>query len=456
MKVLIAEDGATERLLLRRALERLGQQPLVAADGAEAWELFRQHGADVIISDWQMPRMDGPELCQRVRAHPGSGYTYFVMLTALGDKAHVLEGMHAGADDYLVKPFVIEDLEARLIAAERVTTLHRRREAQLRLARRLAVETNPAQILTDLESEAAQALGAATGSVYRWDDERRALATVGDGEADKAIEASPERIAVEHAIARRAPVILQSPRPDDVPLLPPPPDLVHAVLAVPLLHEARVLGGMVVTASDEGRRFTIEDMEVLEVLASSASATLVGLERTRLLQRLADTDGLTGLANRARATGLIQHFLRLAARQNLPVSVGILDLDHFKQVNDRRGHAVGDAVLQGVADLLVRSLRSADVVARWGGEEFLVGLYGMSAAATARRLESILEHLRRRDFGAEEDSFQVSFSAGVAEHPTHGDDLQALYVAADAALYRAKAAGRARVLAAESALAAGG
>ncbi len=175
MKVLIAEDGAAERLLLRRALGRLGHDCLVAEDGAEAWELFRDQSPDVIISDWQMPHLEGPELCRRVRALPGAAYTYFIILTALNDKEHMLLGMRAGADDYLTKPFGIEDLEARLISAERVTTLHRRREAQVRLARRLAVETDPQRILDDLVGEATAALGAASGAVYRWDEDLGAL-----------------------------------------------------------------------------------------------------------------------------------------------------------------------------------------------------------------------------------------------------------------------------------------
>src|SRR5581483_12223023 len=223
MRVLIAEDGAAERLLLRRALERLGQEVYAAEDGVVTWELFRERGADVIVSDWQMPGLEGPDLCQRVRAHPGSGYTYFIMLTALSDKEHILQGMRAGADDYLIKPFVIEDLEARLIAAERVTTLHRRREAQLRLARRLAVETNPTQVLGELVREASQALRTATGAVYRWDEDSSTLAPVGNETGDHdAVERPHERAAVEQAIARRAPIILQSARPEDAPLPPPP------------------------------------------------------------------------------------------------------------------------------------------------------------------------------------------------------------------------------------------
>ena len=126
MRVLIAEDSPLERNMLQDAVAILGHECLVAADGAEAWELYRQHGADVVISDWMMPGVDGLELCRRVRADEREAYTYFVFLTRLEDRPHALQGMQAGADDYLVKPLDIDDLQLRLIAAERVTALHRR------------------------------------------------------------------------------------------------------------------------------------------------------------------------------------------------------------------------------------------------------------------------------------------------------------------------------------------
>jgi two-component system chemotaxis response regulator CheY len=126
LSILIADDEAVSRLVLQRAIEQYGHRVLVATNGAEAWELFQRARPDVVVTDWIMPLVDGPELCQRIRAHPDSGYTYVILLTALGDKAHFLEGMEAGADDYLSKPFDPEELRARLTAAGRVLSLHRR------------------------------------------------------------------------------------------------------------------------------------------------------------------------------------------------------------------------------------------------------------------------------------------------------------------------------------------
>jgi DNA-binding response OmpR family regulator len=138
MRILIAEDGPSERHTLQHAVEALGHSCVVAADGVEAWDLFVQAGADVIISDWLMPRLDGLMLCQRVRAEPAPDYTYFIFLTALSERGKVLEAVTAGADDYLVKPLDRSALRLCLIAAARVTELHRRLRASEHERGRLA------------------------------------------------------------------------------------------------------------------------------------------------------------------------------------------------------------------------------------------------------------------------------------------------------------------------------
>ena len=158
MRILVVEDNPVERVLLKGVVEGLGHDCLTASDGEEAWDLLGlEHGAvDVVISDWRMPRVEGPELCRRIRQHLPH-YTYVILNTMLDQKQHALDGMKSGADDYLMKPLNIEALEARLIAAARVTSLHRRREALLRVARRFALESHP-ELLLDALLDESQAL----------------------------------------------------------------------------------------------------------------------------------------------------------------------------------------------------------------------------------------------------------------------------------------------------------
>lgn len=172
------------------------------------------------------------------------------------------------------------------------------------------------------------------------------------------------------------------------------------------------------------------------------------LERTLLYRSMAEIDPMTGVTNRRKSTHTLRQFLRLAERHSQPLSLALLDVDHFKQINDRFGHGTGDAVLQQLGQILLRTFRSEDVVARWGGEEFLIGMYGMTRIDGVQRLTDLLEVLRHESLaGPRGERIRLTFSAGVAQFPDDGADVQALYRAADGALYRAKQAGRDRVLA---------
>jgi diguanylate cyclase (GGDEF)-like protein len=169
------------------------------------------------------------------------------------------------------------------------------------------------------------------------------------------------------------------------------------------------------------------------------------LERTRMLRLAADVDSLTGVATRRRGIEVLERFIRLAQRQELPIAVAVIDLDHFKAVNDRYGHLAGDMVLRRVAAVLSSCFRGEDVVARWGGEEFLIGMYSMPADAAMRRLTRAQETLGGETFDSLDAALRVTFSAGVAEFPADGADWTTLYRLADDALGRAKDEGRNRV-----------
>jgi diguanylate cyclase (GGDEF)-like protein/PAS domain S-box-containing protein len=169
-----------------------------------------------------------------------------------------------------------------------------------------------------------------------------------------------------------------------------------------------------------------------------------------MLHQRATTDTLTGLANRDHALELLDRLISIARREQRTLAFAFLDIDHFKQVNDRFGHQVGDQVLHQLGVLLGASFRGEDVVARWGGEEFLVGLFGTDKAHAAERLVGVLADFRDYPFAAPNGTaFHVSCSAGVAEYPGDGTDSTTLHLAADQALYQAKAAGRDRVVSAE-------
>ena len=182
------------------------------------------------------------------------------------------------------------------------------------------------------------------------------------------------------------------------------------------------------------------------------------LERSRQRQLMANVDSLTGVANRRESTQLLTQMLGLARRQGQTLCFALIDFDRFKQVNDEYGHLVGDRVLRRFGESLRATFRAEDVVGRWGGEEFAIGLYGMSRQEGTQRLQQFLELWQQEQFSAsdggaeyastasEKPAFQITFTAGVAIYPHDGADLQTLYRAADKALYAAKAAGRNQIL----------
>lgn len=123
MKVLIAEDDRDSRELMNWLLEKLGHQVVAADDGKQAWEAYRRGEFRLVISDLLMPNVDGLELCRRIRNTRQSKYTYIILLTALIGKKDYLDGMEAGADDFVTKPFDPDELKARLRVAERIIAL---------------------------------------------------------------------------------------------------------------------------------------------------------------------------------------------------------------------------------------------------------------------------------------------------------------------------------------------
>jgi two-component system cell cycle response regulator len=130
MKVLIAEDDRDSRELLAWILEKLGYQVVCTENGEQAWQAYARGKFRLVISDLLMPEMDGLELCRRIRASDQVKYTYIILLTALIGKKQYLEGMEAGADDFMTKPFDADELKARLRVANRIIALQESRPAQ--------------------------------------------------------------------------------------------------------------------------------------------------------------------------------------------------------------------------------------------------------------------------------------------------------------------------------------
>ncbi len=123
MKIIVAEDDMVSRVVLSEQLRKQGHEVIAVENGRLAWEAYCSEHIHMVVSDWMMPEMDGLELCRKIRSERRSAYTYIIFLTARSGKANFLEGMNAGADDFVVKPFDIDELKARVKVGERILGL---------------------------------------------------------------------------------------------------------------------------------------------------------------------------------------------------------------------------------------------------------------------------------------------------------------------------------------------
>jgi diguanylate cyclase (GGDEF)-like protein len=294
MKVLIADDSATSRALLKNVLTGWGYEVVTAKDGGEAWTILSQEDAPpLVILDWVMPVMTGPEVFHKIRETRREPYTYILLLTSKGSKTETVEGLNAGADDYIVKPFDEHELQVRLRAGKRIIDL------QL--------------------------------------------------------------------------------------------DLLKA--------------------------------------------------REELRER-AEKDLLTMLPNRPAIRSALDKEIARCHRDRRTVGVILLDIDHFKKINDTHGHFAGDAVLRETAARLRSNTRPYDQVGRYGGEEFLVVLPNCDLEQAHQQAERMRIKLQETPMIVDSAEITVSASFGVTVSDGSERHSDVFVRVADEALYKSKARGR--------------
>lgn len=308
-RVFVAEDDPVFRHLLKRWFESWNYKVVSAENGTVAWEILKQHDAPhLVILDWMMPGMDGIELCRRIRSERSITYRYVLLLTAKDNKRDIVAGLDAGADDYLTKPFVADELRARVRAGKRI-------------------------------------------------------------------------------------------------------------------------------------------LELQDALLNTQQA----------LQFQATHDRLTGVLNRGAILDRLAGELRRRQRNGEPLGVMMLDVDHFKNVNDTYGHLIGDVVLHEIARRLGSMVRSYDWIGRYGGEEFLIIVPGCNSYDLTVLAERLRLAVANQAVETSAGLLPVTISLGLAfVEPGPGEIRhEGLLRLADDALYAAKKNGRDRAAVAATAIAVG-
>lgn len=201
---------------------------------------------------------------------------------------------------------------------------------------------------------------------------------------------------------------------------------------------------------DEGGEFIVAmHLDVTDRVFAERAEAQIKLELDQALERerkLASTDPLTGIGNRRRFFELAEHSMAEATRYIMPMTVMLFDIDHFKKINDAHGHIVGDECLQRVAISARSEFRQADILGRYGGDEFIALMPRTGAEDAMRIAERIIERVRTESLKKSPSNLQISLSMGLASFPNDARDLETLIDCADRALYRAKQAGRGRAI----------
>ncbi len=448
-RILVVDDNAANRALLHAKLTAEYYTVTCVSSGEAALESVRESAPDVILLDVMMPGMNGHEVCRRLKTDSRLSHIPVVMVTALDTPEEMVQGLECGADDFLTKP--LDDL-----------ALFARVRSLVRLKR----------VLDEWRLRQPEALGDAGGEALADEpvDEARLLLLTASADVRRAIDAAARALCHQVRCASGL-------SGEDVAAATRGFDLILADLSCPSTDALRLCSEV---RSDEASRhvpfvligeraqreqlFKGLDLGANEYLLcplnrNEVTARLATqVRRHRLQQRIqsrhrasldqAMHDALTGLYNRHY---MQRHLPRLHARaqdSGRPLALIVCDLDHFKAVNDRYGHAAGDAVLTAVAARLTAGVRAPDMVTRFGGEEFIVLLPDTdleAASGTAERLREAIAALPvDLPCGA---SISVTGSFGVSTVLWDESTTEAAICRADAALYRAKRQGRNRVVA---------
>jgi len=448
-RILVVDDVEANVRLLEAKLSAEYYEVLTAYDGPTALAIAASEKPDIVLLDVMMPGMDGFQVCRRLKDDPETRHIPVVLVTALDGRADRISGLEAGADEFLTKPIDDMMLFARVRSLTRLKMVIdelREREAS---GRRMGVIAG-----------AASRLGGSGGRILIVDDHER----------------QAQRVFSELAIEHR-PVVETGPE-KALMAAKGPVDLVIVNAA------ARSFDGLRFAAqlrSDESTRhipiLAIVDFDerprlvkALEIgvndilpkpidpqeLAARARTQIRRKRYTDYLRdnldhslELAVTCPLTGLHNRRYMNGQLDALVKRAALGGEPVAALLIDIDHFKKINDGYGHDVGDEVLREFAVRLASNVRAIDLPCRYGGEEFVVVMPDTRLEDAHRIAERIRLHVAGAPFrvmGGRE-LLTVTISIGVAATLGAADRPEALLKRADEAVYEAKASGRNKVIA---------
>ena len=447
-RILVVDDIDANVRLLEAKLTADYYEVLTATDGVTALAMAAAEQPDIILLDVMMPGMDGFQVCRRLKDDPVTRHIPVVLVTALDGRPDRISGLEAGADEFLTKPIDDFMLFARVRSLTRLKVVLDELRDRESSGRRVG-----------LISGAGSRQAGSGGRVLIVDDnERQAqrLAAELGVEHRPVIEADPEKA---HLTARG---------PVDLVIINTTSRTFDGLRFAAQLRSHEQTRNLPILAlidpDDKGRAAKALDIGVNDVLARPvdpeelAARVRTQIKRKRYTDLLrsnldesleaAVTDQLTGLHNRRYMTTQLDALVARTVQDGEPVAALMLDIDHFKKINDGFGHDAGDEVLREFAVRLASNVRAVDLPCRYGGEEFVVIMPDTSLEAAERIAERIRLHVGGAPFRVANgrEILSVTISIGVAATIGESDTPDALLKRADEALYEAKGSGRNRVI----------
>jgi two-component system cell cycle response regulator len=447
-RVLIVEDSGTNRLILRTCLNQGYYDVVEAEDGETALKLAHAERPDIVLLDVMMPGIDGYEVCRKLKSDPETLHIPVVMLTALDGRDDRVKGLEAGADDFLSKPFDEVALMSRVASLTRmkmmVDELALRGQTQpglgagkmLAIARATSFPDSQVLIISPTETGARAMRGAISRAIgcsveiATSIEEASSLIEFIEFDAVLLDEGYHEDDPLRFGSALRA-------RPETrqaaTLLVVPGDDVDRAAKALELGFSDHIAGPVDLVELTARLRSQLRRKHYADKLRENMRDTMVQ----------AVTDPLTGVYNRRYANIHLDALIEQCRDRGTDLAVMILDLDRFKQVNDQYGHGAGDMVLKEFAQRIQDNVRGMDLVARMGGEEFMVVMPDVSPGLAAEIAERVRMATESPVFKISEDgkTLQVTVSIGYSVMQAT-ESVFELVKRADDALYASKNGGR--------------